>query len=41
MVEEELYKRDLLEGAPLKACVTNEKGKTIAKSIHEGTSGAH
>lgn len=36
MVEEELYRKNPIEGPPMKICVIEEEGALIEKSIHEG-----
>lgn len=40
LIEEELYKRDTIEGKSLRVCVSSNKGKIIARSMHEEVDGA-
>lgn len=41
IIREELYKRSLLEGSPLKICKTKKEGEMVARSICHGGGWAH
>lgn len=41
VIGEELYRKKPLEGNPLKICFSNQEGRVITKSIHQGGGGVH
>lgn len=41
IVGDELYMKMVLEGSPLTICVSNQEGRMIATSIHQGGGGTH
>lgn len=41
VVREELYHREVLEGAPLQLCILVEVGESILRSARCGTNNAH
>lgn len=41
LVGDELYRKSVLEGIPMRICVSSQEGRMIATSIHQGGGGAH